>query len=545
MARPALYRVYRPRTFSDVAGQAHITTTLREAVRTERLGHAYVFSGPRGTGKTSMARILAKTINCSARLPNGDPCLACDGCRAVEQGQHLDVIEIDAASNRGIDEIREIKERLMHRPAMGPMKIYIVDEVHMLSEPAFNALLKTLEEPPPHVVFILATTELQKLPVTVLSRCQRYEFQRLSVETIQSRLQEVCGEEQVQADADALELIAEFADGALRDGLSLLDQALALGQGVRYDDIARLVGATDRQSGQQLLCAMADGDVAMVFDAIQAALKGGRDHRLLIRDIARQLHNLLIYRKAGPEYFASFRRQVLEQLDALLPKTINASQWYTAMEILAETEGRLRGGFPPDLSVELALFKVRDALQPPMDSVYQQPVAGTIADGIDGDDAKAQRRDQPARPPVPANQAAHTTPLPRARASAEAESSASTPDKHDPPATGVGEFLDAVRRERPSTFSLLQDAKLDVIGPDLLQITVRYPAHQNLLQDDLNHRDVVRRCVQTVFGQSCQVRVVVKNSLAGSGRERPSSANLKDEVREWFGEDIRLVGFDE
>ena len=223
MSYTALYRKFRPDTFADVKGQDHIVTTLQNQLRANRIGHAYLFTGTRGTGKTTVAKIFARTVNCENPGSDG-PCGECRICRAIAAGASMNVIEIDAASNNGVDNVREIVEEVSYSPAEGKYKVYIIDEVHMLSTGAFNALLKTLEEPPSYVIFILATTEVHRLPITILSRCQRYDFKRISIDTIAGRLREVVGEESVQVEEKALRYIEKVADGSMRDALSLLDQ---------------------------------------------------------------------------------------------------------------------------------------------------------------------------------------------------------------------------------------------------------------------------------------------------------------------------------
>ena len=240
MSYTALYRKFRPQEFEDVRGQEHIVTTLKNQIQADRIGHAYLFCGTRGTGKTTIAKIFAKAANCE-RPVGGSPCGECRSCLAIAAGGSMNVIEIDAASNNGVDNIREIREEVAYSPAKGKYKVYIIDEVHMLSIGAFNALLKTLEEPPAYVIFILATTEAHKIPITILSRCQRYDFKRISIDEISSRLAELMGKEQVEAEERAIRYIAKAADGSMRDALSLLDQCIAfyLGQKLTYDQIGR------------------------------------------------------------------------------------------------------------------------------------------------------------------------------------------------------------------------------------------------------------------------------------------------------------------
>ena len=248
MSYTALYRKFRPDTFADVKGQDHIVITLKNQLKVNRIGHAYLFTGTRGTGKTTVAKILARTVNCENPTPDG-PCGECRICRAIAAGASMNVIEIDAASNNGVDNIREIVEEVSYSPAEGKYKVYIIDEVHMLSTGAFNALLKTLEEPPSYVIFILATTEVHRLPITILSRCQRYDFKRITIDTITDRMKELIQEENVRVEEKALRYIAKLADGSMRDALSLLDQCIAflLGEELTYDKVLDVLGAVDTE----------------------------------------------------------------------------------------------------------------------------------------------------------------------------------------------------------------------------------------------------------------------------------------------------------
>lgn len=248
MSYTALYRKFRPSEFEDVKGQDHIVKTLRNQINAGRIGHAYLFCGTRGTGKTTIAKILAKAVNCEHPV-DGSPCNECSICKSINNQTSMNVIEIDAASNNGVDNIREIVEEVQYSPTEGKYKVYIIDEVHMLSTGAFNALLKTLEEPPSYVIFILATTEAHKIPITILSRCQRYDFRRITIDTIATRLQELLDKEQVQAEEKAVRYVAKAGDGSMRDALSLLDRCIAfyLGETLTYDKVLEVLGA-DRKS---------------------------------------------------------------------------------------------------------------------------------------------------------------------------------------------------------------------------------------------------------------------------------------------------------
>ena len=259
MSYMALYRKWRPSEFEDVKGQEHIVTALTNQIKADRIGHAYLFCGTRGTGKTTIAKLFAKAVNCENPI-EGSPCNVCPSCQAINQQTAMNVMEIDAASNNGVDNIRDIKDEVQYSPTEGKYKVYIIDEVHMLSIGAFNALLKTLEEPPSYVIFILATTEVHKIPITILSRCQRYDFRRISIDTITQRLKELMEKEGIEAEEKALRYVAKVADGSMRDALSLLDQCIAfyLGKPITYRNVLEVLGAVDQEVFLHLLRAILD-----------------------------------------------------------------------------------------------------------------------------------------------------------------------------------------------------------------------------------------------------------------------------------------------
>ena len=299
MSYMALYRKFRPGKFDDVKGQDAIVRTLRNQIKADRVGHAYLFCGTRGTGKTTVAKIFAKAVNCLNPV-DGSPCGTCAMCKAIAEGVSLNAIEIDAASNNGVDNIREIREEVSYRPTEGRYKVYIIDEVHMLSAGAFNALLKTLEEPPAYVIFILATTEAHKIPVTILSRCQRYDFKRITIDTIEDRLKELIDIEGWDVEERAIRYIARMADGSMRDALSLLDQCAAfyIGEKLTYDHALEVLGAVDTGVFERLLKALLSYDTAKALAIVEEVVRQGRELGQFVTDFTWYMRNLLLLKSA-------------------------------------------------------------------------------------------------------------------------------------------------------------------------------------------------------------------------------------------------------
>ncbi len=296
MSYMALYRKFRPQEFSEVKGQDHIVTTLKNQIRTGRIGHAYLFTGTRGTGKTTMAKLFAKAVNCQNPLEDGSPCGQCSCCQSANKGTSMNVIELDAAANNGVDDVRQIIEEVSYPPTEGKYKVYIIDEVHELSGSAFNALLKTLEEPPSYVIFILATTEVHKIPITIMSRVQRYDFHRITIETIQKRLRELCDAEGVTAEDKALAYVAKAGDGSMRDAISLLDQCIAfyIGEDLTYDKVLKNLGAVDTEIFSKLLRAIIAHNTNDAISVVEEIVTLGRALDQFVNDFVWYLRNLML-----------------------------------------------------------------------------------------------------------------------------------------------------------------------------------------------------------------------------------------------------------
>lgn len=349
----ALYRRWRPQDFDALVGQDHIRTALTNALDMGKIAHAYLFTGPRGTGKTSTARILAKALNCE-KGPSAHPCNQCENCHRATDGSSMDIFEIDAASNRGIDEIRQLREKVAFAPVNGRYKIYIIDEVHMMTNDAFNALLKTLEEPPAHVVFILATTEPHKIPATIHSRCQRFDFHRVTVEEIAAHLAKVAGESEIAAEEDALRLIAIQADGGMRDALSLLDQCAVMDKKVTAESVRSVLGIVGREGLRALAKAIGEEDLPQALLTMNELISQGKDVRQILTELSEYLRALLLY-QAAPHYGDIYLTDTKESLQALAPLFTEA-RIVAAQQRLHEAMEELRWAVRGKITAELCIF---------------------------------------------------------------------------------------------------------------------------------------------------------------------------------------------
>jgi DNA polymerase III subunit gamma/tau len=459
----SLYRRHRPQSFAEVVGQDHVVRTLSNAVEKDRVHHAYLFVGSRGTGKTSMAKILARSLNC-VKGPTLTPCGQCEPCRTIAAGTSLDVIEMDAASNRSVDDVRELRERVGFVPAVGRWKVYILDEAHMLTKEAWNAFLKTLEEPPPNTVFVLATTEPQKVMPTIVDRCQRFDFQRPALEQIAEVVRRVSAAEGIEIEDGAVALIARSATGSFRDALGTLDQLVAFGgDRMTTDEVVELLGAADAELLFDTTDALASQDAKAALEAVERLSRSGRDPGQFARDLVAHLRQLLVARATGevPESYTVTVAQP-ERL-AEQAKAIDDAKLMGAIDSLSAAVAAMREGDDPRLSLEVALLKVttplldasREALLRRIESLESRLVEGesgaaaSAARAGDGSESRAPADDQPAIENRAAS-AAPPTPPSKEEPQDPAGSAAAAPseEKQPEPEAAVATEVASIELER-------------------------------------------------------------------------------------------------
>lgn len=510
-----LYRKWRPQTFSEVYGQPAVTAALTNELRTGRLAHAYLFTGSRGTGKTSCAKILAKAVNCLS-LRDGNPCNECENCRGIDNGTILDVMEIDAASNNGVDNIRELRDEVNFAPAVAKYRVYIIDEVHMLSTGAFNALLKTLEEPPEHVIFILATTEVHKLPATILSRCQRFDFGRIPAEEIRSRLQYVAQQEAFTLSDDAALLIARMADGGLRDALSLLDQCLSRSRDITAELVAETTGIAGRDHLFSLAEAIRKQDGAAALSRLSSLYEGSKDMERLCVELIDFYRNIMILKSVGdpssliivsPAELNDLRAEAAElSLEAILH----------IMDVLQHTLERLKGGVSRRVEMETTLLRLCD----PRLDVTPESLLRRI---------ELLETRSVSSAPVPQPVVAEKAPepeVPTPQSPVESAAVVETPSAGPVPFNGWADVLAYIATQSPPLYGVLTDSTAMIEG-DMLIILTDNDLFGSLVRSDGN-KAVLMGAVQAVIGRP--MRIKRGRSTRAQAAEKPSdplSAFLK------------------
>ncbi|MCL4459027.1 MAG: DNA polymerase III subunit gamma/tau [Chloroflexi bacterium] len=531
MGSQSYYRKWRSQTFAEIVGQEHVTRTLQNALQTGRLAHAYLFCGPRGIGKTSAARLLAKTVNC---LNNGgvEPCNQCSMCQAINNGQALDIIEIDAASNRGIDEIRDLREKVNFAPTLARYKFYILDEAHMLTNEAFNALLKTLEEPPAHTIFVLVTTEPHKLPATIISRCQRFDFRRISLRGIIGRLSYICQQEGIQVEESALEFIARAATGSLRDAVSLLDQVVAYcgTQGITLDQVRQVLGASRSQAATQLTDYIIERDVRGGLRLINQVADDGADLRQFSREVIEHLRGLMLLEQTGgnPDGLLEVTSEMLMEMQRQAQK-VPLELLMQAIKLFNQAELGLRGPAQSQLPLEMAFVETimwadREMGGPPP----HPPMRGTLdrsrsSSSISVTPVRPRGTEAPTAPRQEApstigKQAAETrgvvkafpspertpTPLPAGR---DGESPESPAGEFEQVVRNWPNVMESLHTINKSIQALLRACRPIAVENGTLVLGFFYAFHKERIEEPKN-KVIVEGVISKVLGVPCRIRCI-------------------------------------
>ena len=525
MAYQALYRTWRPATFADVVGQERVVTTLLNQIRMERTPHAYLFCGSRGTGKTSVAKVLARAVNCT-NLNDGEPCGECEVCRSILEERNLDVAEIDAASNNGVENVRELIDKIKYPPSSCRKKVYIIDEVHMLSTSAFNALLKTLEEPPAHALFILATTDPQKLPATILSRCQRFDFRRIPAALIEGRLRQVLASQNMEAEDEAISLIARAAEGGMRDALSILDMCLSYGHGALTAGLAReVLGASDRSFLFDFTQALIDGDAARAFEMIDTLMREGRDPAVFAREVTGHARGLLVTLLCGGDA-ADILEVTPEDARRMLAQAQSATQARLTrlMDLFIQAENDMKWASQQRSVLELCAVRAchperengAEAWEDLLDALEKAVRSGAVA----------------VRPAQAAEKPAAAIVAEAAPAATPKETSGPAPDDAQAYDKGLKDFS----KEDPRGWTMLRKAHFDGVTGDVVHVSYDEPgcvSYIDLLSGD-ERAALINRCMSGVFGRNVTLKASLKTA-APTPEDKAKSRDHLDRIYAAFG----------
>lgn len=537
MGYTALYRKFRPQEFEDVKGQEHIVTTLKNQIKADRIGHAYLFCGTRGTGKTTIAKILARAVNCEHPI-DGSPCNTCKTCRAINEGTSMNVIEIDAASNNGVDNIREIREEVAYRPTTGKYKVYIIDEVHMLSTGAFNALLKTLEEPPSYVIFILATTEAHKIPITILSRCQRYDFRRITAETIAARLQELMDKEGNDVEEKAIRYIAKAADGSMRDALSLLDQCIAfyLGEKLTYEKVLENLGAVDTQVFSRMLRQILQQNTAGTIKTLDEIIIQGRELGQFVTDFIWYLRNLLLISTSEhPEEAVDASAENLERMKEE-SSMLDVETLMRYIRIFSELSNQIKYASQKRVLVEIALIKLcQPVMEMNLDSLYDRVrvLEEKLQNGVLMSSVPAENYGK----------------IKVENIREEIQEETVKPEKAAP------EDLQYVKKNWNSiirdTKGLLQQMLLDSVpkydgntGEPILYVEFQNFLAQTCI-DNPENLEMLKNAVRKKIGKEVEIKMILKNSETGQGKSGLAEISVDDLIHKNINMEITVENMEE
>ncbi|WP_090240639.1 DNA polymerase III subunit gamma/tau [Lentibacillus halodurans] len=558
MTYQALYRVWRPKTFQDVVGQTHITKTLQNAIVQEKFSHAYIFSGPRGTGKTSAAKIFAKTINCE-QAPVKEPCNECASCRGIQDGSISDIIEMDAASNTSVEDIREIRDKVKYAASSVPYKVYIIDEVHMISTNAFNALLKTLEEPPRHVVFILATTEPYKIPLTVASRCQRFDFKPISNKSIAERMRTVIEAEQIAVSDEALETVALAAEGGMRDALSILDQAISYSdERVKLEDVLAVTGGVAQGILTEIVQAMHDQDVQKALSLLDELIQNGKDPARFVYDLIYFLRDLLLY-KSAPTLEGILERAMADEDFKQLAGTVSEDWIQSAMTHLNQCQQEIKWTTSPKVFIEIAILTItnkgtrKEEAENPADSETVTRLAGRL-EQLEKELAALKESPYPVKQQAPA-------PEPRRQKPRAGKNSYNIPyekirgvlDAAEKPMlkevqSQWASFLDKLKSTSPPAHATIQDSKPAAASSGALVVQFKYEIHCSLF---LDNQDTVESVLTSVTGrkwtiipipvshwQELRNEYISRQEQSATKEEGQQEEPLVEEARKLVGDEL-------
>lgn len=554
MAYLALYRTWRPQQFQDVIGQEHVTKTLQNALKRQRFAHAYLFNGPRGTGKTSAAKIMAKAVNCM-QGPLPEPCNECEACRGITEGSTVDVVEIDAASNRGVEEIRDLRENVKYAPSEVRYKVYIIDEVHMLTTEAFNALLKTLEEPPEHVIFILATTEPHKLPLTIISRCQRFDFRRISVQDIVQRMQKICEANEIEADEKALALIARVAEGGMRDALSLLDQVLSYGEAtVTIEHVLAVTGAVSHAYLSKVVRCIHEKDVPSLLDLLDDLMAEGKEPERLLDDLIHYFRDMLLYQSA-PRLEEVRERLLLDESFEDLAKEYTQETLYTIIKILNESRADMKWGSHRRIMLEVTLIKLcereEEADQPQISQEQLAPLLQRIQRMEQQLKQLAQPSEQADRSGV---QEASNKPVERGKKAAKRVPSQrirsvwqnASQEKLKALNQQWGKILQIIKEQKIQVHAWFVDGTPVAADENHVVVAFKSPIHRETTEKP-DHRELIESCIQTVTGEPLQLLTIMEpqwEEIARSAAETSAGSEDEEKKDPLIEEAIKLAGED-
>lgn len=551
MAYQALYRKFRPRTFDEVIGQEHITTILKNQILRDNIAHAYLFSGTRGTGKTSTAKIFARAVNCTDSN-NGNPCNECEVCRGILDDNIMDVVEMDAASNNSVDDIRDLKEKVKYPPSKGKYKVYIIDEVHMLSKGAFNALLKTLEEPPKHLLFILATTEPQKLPATILSRCQRYDFKRLTVKDIVNAMKDICDEMNIEVEEKGLNLIARNSDGAMRDALSILDQCVSFSDGsITYEYILSILGTVNNDIIFHMSDYIIDNDLENSLKTVNELIGMGKDVHQFIKDLISHFRNLMVAKSSDKlNDIIDGTEEMIEQFKHQSQKaTLN--KIISIIKLLSEAEVNSKWSSQPRIILETTLMKM---VSPELDSSLDAILAriSALEDGIKNGNVVVNNSTTRVQDNNKKSEKIKTKPVerkikevPKETKTTEEVTESTNDEKQSIINTDIEmkdvikvwpDILKKIKVERISVQALLSEGTPHDINNNILYIAFKdgFGFHRDAV-DKEDNRGYIENTINSFLSSSLKIKFIMESE---AGQKEEIKDSLTEEVIKVFGEDL-------